>query len=66
MFSYLSPEQRVPAAHPLRAIRKMCDEILGQVSELFERMDSQLGRPSIPPEKTGPSPVIAGAVYRAY
>jgi transposase len=51
MFSYLSPEQRVPAGHPLRAIRQMCDEILGQLSDLFEQMYSQLGRPSIPPEK---------------
>lgn len=51
MFSYLSPEQRVPATHPLRAIRQMCDEILGQLSGLFEQMYSQLGRPSIPPEK---------------
>jgi len=51
MFSYLSPEQRVPSNHPLRAIRQMCDEILGQLSGLFEQMYSQLGRPSIPPEK---------------
>jgi transposase len=51
MFSYLSPEQRVPSTHPLRAIREMCDEILRQLSELFEQMYSQLGRPSIPPEK---------------
>jgi hypothetical protein len=28
MFSYLSPEERVPADHPLRAIRRMCDEVL--------------------------------------
>ena len=51
MFSYLSPEQRIPASHPLRAIRTMCDEILAQLSGLFEQMYSKLGRPSIPPEK---------------
>jgi transposase len=51
MFSYLSPEQRIPGSHPLRAIRTMCDEILAQLSELFEQMYSKLGRPSIPPEK---------------
>ena len=28
MFSYISPEKRVPADHPLRPIRKMVDEIL--------------------------------------
>jgi transposase len=51
MFSYLSPEQRVPSTHPLRAIRQMCDEILGQLSELFAQMYSQIGRPSVAPEK---------------
>ena len=28
MFSYLSPEQRVPADHPLRPIRQMVDTVL--------------------------------------
>ena len=28
MFSYLSPEQRVPANHPLRAVRALTDEAL--------------------------------------
>ena len=51
MFSYLSAEQRVPANHPLRAVRKMTDQILGQLSKRFSRMYSQMGRPSIPPEK---------------
>jgi len=51
MFSYLSPEQRVPADHPLRAIRQITDKILKQLSRLFSRMYSQVGRPSIPPEK---------------
>lgn len=51
MFSYWSPEQRVPATHPLRAIRQMSDEVLERLSGLFEQMYSQLGRPSIPPEK---------------
>ena len=27
MYSYISPEQRVPTDHPLRPIRKMTDEI---------------------------------------
>ena len=51
MFSYLSPEQRVPADHPLRAIRQITDRVLKQLSRLFARMYSQVGRPSIPPEK---------------
>ena len=32
MFSYVSPEKRVPADHPLRPIRKMVDEILKEMS----------------------------------
>ena len=33
MFSYLSPEQRVPSDHPLRAIRLLTDTILTQLSQ---------------------------------
>src|SRR5206468_6024527 len=51
MFSYLSPEARVPADHPLRAIRVLMDEVLTALSSRFETMYSQVGRPSIPPEK---------------
>ena len=51
MFSYLSPEQRVPADHPLRAIRTMVDAALDELSSLFEGMYADRGRPSIPPEK---------------
>jgi len=51
MFSYLSPEQRVPSDHPLRRIRQITDRILGELTKLFEQMYSKFGRPSIPPEK---------------
>src|SRR6185437_5006654 len=51
MFSYLSPEERVRADHPLRAIRRVVDEVLGELSPLFGAMYSLTGRPSIPPEK---------------
>jgi len=51
MFSYLSPEQRVPVDHPLRAIRQIGDEVLGQLSGLFATMYSEIGRPSVAPEK---------------
>jgi len=49
--SYLSPEQRVPASHPLRALRQITDRILKEMSRTFARMSARLGRPSIPPEK---------------
>jgi len=35
IFSYISPEKRVPADHPLRPIRKMVDEILKEMSRNF-------------------------------
>ena len=51
MFSYLSPEGRVPANHPLRTIRLLTDQVLAQLSTVFTKMYSTMGRPSIPPEK---------------
>jgi transposase len=51
MFSYLSPEERVPAKHPLRLIRWMVDEVLKALSPDFDGLHSAFGRPSIPPEK---------------
>jgi transposase len=51
IFSYLSPEERVHPDHPLRAIRRMSDEVLRALSPRFARMYSDIGRPSIPPEQ---------------
>ena len=51
MFSYVSPERRVPQDHPLRAIRQMMDEALRKLSPRFERLYAKTGRPSIPPER---------------
>ena len=51
MFSYISPEARVPQDHPLRAIRTLVDEVLVELSPRFETLYSRVGRPSIPPEK---------------
>src|ERR1700686_27518 len=51
MFSYISPEKRVPADHPLRPIRKMVDEILKEMSPKFTKLYSEVGRPSIAPER---------------
>src|ERR1035437_6869061 len=51
MFSYLSPEDRVPTDHPLRRIRPMVDIALKALSPAFDEMYSALGRPSIAPEK---------------
>src|ERR1700738_1381924 len=51
MFSYLSPEQRVPAEHPLRPLRAMMDDILKEMSPRFAKLYADTGRPSIPPER---------------
>jgi transposase len=51
MFSYLSPEQRVPRDHPLRAIRELVDAVMGELSGEFARLYAANGRPSIAPEK---------------
>src|SRR6187402_2412841 len=51
LFSYVSCEARVPANHPLRAIRAIVDEALDVLSLDFDAMYSAIGRPSIPPEK---------------
>jgi transposase len=51
MFSYVSPEQRVPRDHPLRAIRALVDAILREMSGEFSTLYSRIGRPSIPPER---------------
>ena len=51
MFSYVSPEQRIPNDHPLRAIRAPVNEVLADMSREFDRLYATMGRPSIPPER---------------
>lgn len=51
MFSYVSLEERVPAKHPLRAIRAVVDEVLAGMDGAFAGLYASTGRPSIPPEQ---------------
>src|SRR5476651_2567707 len=51
VFSYVSPEQRVPQDHPLRPIRVMTDEALRELQPRFHKLYAKTGRPSIAPEK---------------
>jgi transposase len=51
MFSYVSPERRIPSDHPLRPVREMTDTVLRQLSPPFARLYAKTGRPSIAPEK---------------
>jgi transposase len=51
LFSYVDLESRVPADHPLRAIRVMVNAALAELDGEFAAMYAPMGRPSIPPEK---------------
>ena len=49
LFSYLSPEQRVPQDHPLRAIGVIMDRSLAELESHFDRIYPTPGRLSISP-----------------
>src|ERR1700692_192728 len=51
VFSYVSPEQRIPQDHPLRPVRAMANEALRELKPRFSRLYAKTGRPSIAPEK---------------
>jgi transposase len=51
LFSYVDPESRIPADHPLRQVRALVREVLKDLSRSFSRLYSHEGRPSIPPEQ---------------
>ena len=51
MLCLMSPESRVPTDHPLRRVRAIANEILAEMSPLFDAMYADLGRPSVPPER---------------
>jgi transposase len=49
--SYIQPERRIPATHPLRKVRELVREVLKDLSHTFGKLYSHEGRPSIPPEQ---------------
>jgi transposase len=51
MFSYISPEARVPLNHPLRKIRALVRDVLSELNRSLARLYASEGRPSIPPEQ---------------
>jgi transposase len=51
MFSYVALEERIPADHPLRGVRKLVDAVLAGMSKEFDGLYSEVGRPSIAPER---------------
>ena len=51
LFSYVSPESRVPATHPLRKVRALVRDVMEELSRGFARLYAKEGRPSVPPEQ---------------
>ena len=51
LFSYISPEARVPSNHPLRRVRALVREVLSELNRSFDKLYSNEGRPSISPEQ---------------
>jgi len=51
MFSVVALEDRIPADHPLRAIRRLVDPVLRELAPRFATLYATGGRPSIPPEQ---------------
>ena len=47
----LTPDDFVPAEHPIRRIKPIVDAALQRLSPLFDTMYARGGRPSIPPEQ---------------
>jgi transposase len=51
LFSYVDLEDRVPAKHPLRVIRRIVNDVLIALDGEFAKLYAGSGRPSIPPER---------------
>jgi transposase len=51
MLTTLSPEELIPADHPIRRIRKVVEVVLADLDGEFDAMYSRSGRPSVPPEQ---------------
>jgi transposase len=51
LFSYVDLEDRVPAGHPLRTIRRIVNQALDALAVDFDRLYGRFGRPGVPPEK---------------
>jgi transposase len=51
LFSYVDIEERIPAHHPLRKIRRVVNDALASMDAEFDRLYAADGRPSIAPER---------------
>jgi hypothetical protein len=50
MLSTSSPEDLIPADHPIRGIRAVVDAVLGEPDDEFDVTYARSGRPSVPPK----------------
>ena len=62
LFSYVSIEERIPASHPLRRIRKLADQALDRLNPTFCALYAAEGRPSVPPVATAAGLVATGVL----
>jgi transposase len=51
MLCLISPADRIPKDHPIRPLKVLADKALASLSREFDKMYSDTGRPSIPPER---------------
>ena len=51
LFSYVSLDRRIPADHPLRALKPLVEPVLAELAPRFAAMYAARGRPSVPPEQ---------------
>lgn len=51
LFSYISPEKRVPSNHPLRKVRGLVRDVLKELTHSLAKLYASDGRPSVPPEQ---------------
>ncbi len=51
LFSYVNPESRIPAGHPIRKIRELVGDVLKAMNGTFAGLYAREGRPGIPPEQ---------------
>ena len=50
MLVSLSPDELIPAGHPIRRIRRLVDVVLADLGGEFDAMYATTGRRSVPPE----------------
>ena len=51
LLSYVDPEERIPARHPLRKVRTVVNDAPRSLDAEFDRLHAGDGRPSIAPER---------------